>query len=94
MHDIERRRRKARVAGIAQHDLDVAELAGRDHFSSHRKVTGVGIDADDPTGWPHPVAEQLQDAGRSASEVDRDLACPEGSAIEECCIRSPFVSLT
>jgi hypothetical protein len=83
------------VPGVAGHDLDVAQGKLRYELGGHGEVRWIGVNADDPPAWRHPVRQQPDDPARAAAEIDRTVAGPQANPIEQgCAVGRQLVGLT
>jgi hypothetical protein len=67
---------KAGVPSVTPENLDVAHASGNDMLASHRDVAWIAVQPDDPPTRGHPGMEQIDDAARTAAEIDRAVRRP------------------
>jgi hypothetical protein len=74
MRQVEGVRLQSRVPSIGANDLNITECPCRDKVGCHRDVRRVAVQTDNAAAWRDTLGQQLDDASRSAADVDCSVA--------------------
>jgi hypothetical protein len=71
------------LSRVCADDLDVAQAPIRDEFGCHSDVDRVSVDPDDTPARQDPLGQELDNAARSAADVNRAVARAQAKPIEQ-----------
>jgi hypothetical protein len=74
---------KSRVSRVCADDLDVAQTPVGDQFECHSHVDRIGVEPNNPPARRDPFGQQLDDAARSAADVDGTVAWTQAKPVEQ-----------
>jgi len=83
MHEIKRRRWKARPIRRCLHDLDVPERSLGRVRAGRRNMGRIVIDANDPPPRAHALGKKLENAGRPTADINPSPALRQLDPVEQ-----------
>jgi hypothetical protein len=83
MHQVERAGRQPGAPGIRGHDLHPGKSSPGGEPGRHGGMGRVSIQAGHPPAGEHPLRQQVEDAARPATKIDRAVPGPQAHPVQQ-----------